>query len=304
MPSNYQPELEKLGLSSTEAEIYLVLLRNGTPMNASAVAAAIGHSRSSVYSGLNALIDIGVVEAEAGYGSRFSAVRPQQALPLLVARKNDELLQCRQIAGELANELESLSVSANADVSDVDSKQVQVLRDPRVISERFYRLQAEAKRTVEFFVKGPIFNVRLGNPEEKKVQRRGVHIRALYERSIVNDERIKPYLNQWIAGGEEARVYEGNLPYKLVVFDRQTVLLTLVQHGGQASAMLVKHHPFASSLGILFDYFWQQSEPLSVQSAGEKGGEAAQAPDQSAKTNNRAPDVTSRNGRRGQSAKK
>src|SRR5438067_103221 len=66
--------LEKVGLSSAEAQIYLALLRNAAPMGASAVVAATGVPRSSVYPILTHLTDRGLLEAEAGYGGRFSAI--------------------------------------------------------------------------------------------------------------------------------------------------------------------------------------------------------------------------------------
>jgi hypothetical protein len=62
---------------------------------------------------------------------------------------------------------------------------------------------------------------------------------------------------------EEARVYDGELPYKLVVLDSQILVLTLVKQSGQSSALLVRHAPFAKSMNILFDSFWDQSKPLT-----------------------------------------
>jgi sugar-specific transcriptional regulator TrmB len=296
MTKALQETLEQLGLAPTEAAIYLILLRNRQALGASAIAARAEMARSSVYPALTRLMDLGLVEGEPAYGSGFTAVRPDQGLESLIVRETQELSARERLAKDLVGELESLA----GPISEItDPKVVQVLRDPRVISERFNRLQAETRRTVEAFVKAPILNPHRGNPEEKKAQRRGVHARALYEQAVISDKNIKPYLKQWIAAGEEARVYEGDLPYKLMVFDRQTVLLTLVQHGGQSSAMLVRHHAFANSLGILFDYFWQQSKPLSFPSRVKKHEAATvKAPDQTRKKTDRVISRLAHNGGR------
>jgi sugar-specific transcriptional regulator TrmB len=272
MDSNYRSKLEQLGLSQAEAEIYLAVLRQG-PLAAAAIAQETGIPRTSIYPNLCSLADKGLVEGGAGYGSKFAAVAPDQAFTALVAREKQTIAEREQIADELAEVLAPLAADSESALDDT----VQILRTPHLISERFDRLQLESEQQMEAFVKAPILSPRLSNPPQKKAQRRGVQVRALYERAVLDDEKVKPYLEAWVAGGEEARVYDGELPYKLVIFDRQVVLLTLVRRNGQSSAMLVRHAPFVKSLGILFDYFWQQAKPLFPEAALKKGKAAARA---------------------------
>jgi sugar-specific transcriptional regulator TrmB len=277
MDSNYRSKLEQLGLSQAEAEIYLAVLQQG-PLAAAAIAQETGIPRTSIYPNLCSLADKGLVEGGAGYGSKFAAVPPEQALAALVAREKQTIAQREQIADELAEVLAPLAADSESALDGT----VQILRTPHLISERFDRLQLESEQQIEAFVKAPILSPRLSNPPQKKAQQRGVRVRALYERAVLDDEKVKPYLEAWVAGGEEARVYNGELPYKLVIFDRQVVLLTLVRRNGQSSAMLVRHEPFVKSLGILFDYFWEQAKPLFPEAAPSRavaraGGKARRA---------------------------
>ena len=76
-------ELEQLGLSSSEAQVYLVLLRSSGGLGASAVASTTGIQRTGIYPILDALLEKGMVERGAGYGGRFTAVASRQALPNL-----------------------------------------------------------------------------------------------------------------------------------------------------------------------------------------------------------------------------
>ena len=276
MRNEHQEALKKIGLSASEAQIYLMLLQKGSPVGASAVASSAGMARSSVYPALNRLTDLGLVEAEAGYGSGFSAVPPKKALPHLIVRETEALSERKQLAGTLVEQLASLAAPTE---SNGESDVIQVLRDPRVIAERFERLQHEAEEQIELFVKAPMFNPRSSNPAEEKAIRRGVRYRCLYESAIVDAPEIKPYLSKWIAAGEEARVHRGELPYKLALFDRHCLLLPLVTADGNGKALFIKHPQLATGLGMLFDYLWNDAAPIAVEQQ-KTTGSATEAPAQ------------------------
>ncbi len=253
--------LEGLGLLESEAQAYLILVRNGA-MPASAIASALGGARSSVYPILNALVEKGLADAGAGYASRFSAVPPEQAIPFLIAREREALAKREQLAKGLVERLSGLAERSETGVEEF----IQVIRSPRAVGERFERLELEAERSLEVFVKAPVLN-RSGNPVQEKILRRGVVIRSLYERAILEVPEIKPYLANWISQGEEARVYEGDLPHKLAIFDRQTVLVHLTMPGDQMRTLFIRHAELAMSLGMLFDSLWEKSGPWSVSTA-------------------------------------
>jgi sugar-specific transcriptional regulator TrmB len=260
MSLNYRHKLEQLGLSAAEAQVYLAVLIHG-PLAAPAVASQTGIARTSVYPTLCSLAEKGLIEGGLGHGSRFTAVAPEDALHALVVREEQTLAERQQIAKELAETLSPLAADAESALDD----SVQVIRTPQLIGERSQRLQLEAARSVELIVKAPIFHLSPSNPAQRKAMERGVHFRCLYERAVMDDPRVERFLQAWIAGGEEARVYDGELPYKLAVFDQEVVLLTLARRsGGAPAAMVVRNSPFARSMSTLFDFFWQQAKPLST----------------------------------------
>jgi len=253
-------QLERVGLSPAEAQIYLALVRNGAPMGASAVVAATGVPRSSVYPTLTRLTDRGLVEAEAGYGGRFSAVPATQALASLIAQEKEELVLREKVASKLASELRLVTELAG---NNGEAEQIQVLRDPRVFAERFERLQDEAKRQIDVFIKAPILNPSYSNPVQERAMRRGVLYRGLYESAIVDAPEIKPYLSKWIAAGETARVHQGELPHKLAIFDRQSILVPLVPpRPGRILFLSIRNTQLAASLGMLFELLWERADPL------------------------------------------
>jgi sugar-specific transcriptional regulator TrmB len=265
MHDAYRAKLESFGLSSGEAQIYLVLLRSGGTLGASALARATRIPRTGVYPLLNSLIHKGIVEAEAGYGSRFTAIPPTHALPSLIARERDEhlekLSQRERLAGDLIGELESI-IEPTAD--NAEAEVIQVLRDPRAVAQRFERLELEAQREVDVFVKAPIFISAEGNPAQQKAQRRGVRFRGVYERAAIETPQNKPSLAKWIAAGEEARIYDGELPHKLAIFDSEIVLMPLIRPHQPTKTVMIRHPQLAQSLTIVFEHFWQRSEPIST----------------------------------------
>src|SRR5687768_10980870 len=96
----HKEKLEQLGLSPAEAQIYLAVLRNG-PLAAARIAHETGIQRTSVYPTLCSLADKGLVAGGTGYGTKFAAVRPDEALRSLVAREKQKIAEQEQIAEEL-----------------------------------------------------------------------------------------------------------------------------------------------------------------------------------------------------------
>lgn len=250
-------ELEQLGLSEPETQVYLVLVENPS-RSASSIADATGLSRTSVYQMLGSLADKGLIEAGAGYGSRFSVLPPEEALTSLVVRERAMLAERERIARSVGQQLASLLPATEA----VPEELIQVVRNPKVIAERYNRLQIEAQHEIQTIVRAPILNPRRDNPVQQEALRRGVRVRGLYEREATEQPEIKPFLKAWVAAGEEARVYGGKLPHKLAIFDHKVVLLPLAMPGDQMRALLIRHRELAVSLSIMFETFWEEAQPI------------------------------------------
>src|SRR5260370_37571105 len=107
MENKNRAELVELGLSPTEAQVYLALVQS-TALSASAIAAATGLSRTATYQILCALSDKGLVESGAGYGTKFGAVAPERALPALIEHEEEALARRKEVAGTLRRRLGAL----------------------------------------------------------------------------------------------------------------------------------------------------------------------------------------------------
>ena len=276
-------KLEALGLSPAEAGVYLALIEAETRLSAQAIADSTGTARSSVYQVVRSLADKGLVEGGAGYGGRYSAVSPEEGLPNLIEREREMLVEKEGLAKELAK----LLASSFGD-GPIEKDVVEILRNPRVIADRFDRLQLEAQDEINGLVKAPLLSPRHSNPIEDKVLRRGVRVRALYESAVLDNKEIAPYIGRWVEAGEEARIYEGILPMKLQLFDARTALLPLEvtaaappqteaieelldnrRERHQITAIIIRHPSLGAGLKVLFDTLWERGRPLAGPSHSE-----------------------------------
>jgi sugar-specific transcriptional regulator TrmB len=264
MKETLAEELTQLGLTPTEAQIYLALVQNGA-MGASAVAAATGLARTAVYPTLGALVDKGLVDAGEGYGSRFSPVPAEQVLPHLMAADKAALDHREQLTTKVIERISSLEEQPDAAPDEL----IQVIRSPRAVAERFDRLQLEAERSIDAFVKGPPVFGDPSNPIQEKAQRRGVHYRGLYEGGLLQESAMKARVLNWMENGEESRVFPGELPQKLVIFDSKIVLMPLVRPGETTKTVIIRHPELAQTLALAFQYLWDRAEPLTHQRPGK-----------------------------------
>ncbi|GAB3439621.1 TrmB family transcriptional regulator [Actinophytocola sediminis] len=263
-----EPVLELLGLSKTEAKVYRCLLGESA-LPAATIADLTRTSRSSVYTVLRSLADKGLIEAGAGYSSRYHAAPPQQALPALLERERAELRAREEHVDQVLPQLTALFGNQADDAGEI----LELLRTPKVVGERFDRLQVEARHTIDIAVRGPI-QIGGRNDEELAAMRRGVRTRAIYDRSALDNPAVNGYLDVWTAEGEQARWYAEDLPMKFAVFDSHTVLMPLVAPTVQGvAAIVVRHRELAAGLEFLFATLWERAEPVDTyQPSGPEGG--------------------------------
>jgi HTH-type transcriptional regulator, sugar sensing transcriptional regulator len=262
MKETLAEELTQLGLTPTEAQVYLALVQNG-PMGASAIAAATGLARTAVYPTLGALVDKGLAEGGEGYGSRFSPVPAEKALPHLLAADKASLVHRERLTAEVI-ELISLLEEQAEQAETVPDELIQVLRGPRALTERFERLQLEAEQSINSFIKGPSMGDP-SNPAQEIALRRGVRYKSLYEGRLLDDTATKARILKWMAMGEEARVYQGELPHRLVIFDSKVVLMPLVRSGESLRTVVIRNPELAQTLSLAFQYLWDRAEPIARQ---------------------------------------
>lgn len=261
--------LEDLGLTKTEARIYLCLLEQ-SPLAAGTIADITGTSRSSVYLILRSLVDKGLVDAGAGYSSRFAPSAPDIAFAGLLERGREEQREREQnVQTALPDLMRRFGSSAAG-----DGELVEILRTPKLVGDRFDRLHAASEQTIDIVVRRPI-QVGGSNQPELDALARGVRVRATYDHGLMHHPEVAANIGTWVAAGEQARVYHGDLPMKFAVFDGHTVLMPLFAPGvGGVVALIVRSRELAGALGLLFETLWTASAPVEPVPQTVGGGHA------------------------------
>jgi predicted DNA-binding transcriptional regulator len=118
--------LEQLGLSKVEARVYLCLLEQ-SPLPAATIADLTKTSRSSVYLVLRSLVDKGLIDAGAGYSSRYRAAPPERALAGLLERDRAEPRSREWHIEQALPELTKLYENSCTEAGEI----VEILRTPK-----------------------------------------------------------------------------------------------------------------------------------------------------------------------------
>lgn len=243
--------LESLGLTSAEASLYLAVL--GSPgIGAQRAGEIAGVPKSSVYPTLRALADKGLVRGGAGYGSRYEAVTPELALTSLIDEQREVIHERERVAKELVEDLADLIPGSEL----LEGELVEIVRDRRVLAERFESLQSSSTTEIQGFVKAPVVATSRGNPGLLDAVARGVRVRSIYENAFLDDGA-----RDFHVPGEEVRVYDGDLPFKLALFDGHTALMPLHTPSERHpfTTLLLRHPSLGAGLQMLFETLWSQS---------------------------------------------
>lgn len=262
---------EQLGLSQTEEQVYLSVLRRGgadtselAQLLTPAVAADLEHT-------LEVLHQRGLVERVAADPPRYRPVDPAVALADHVAAKERDLQRSRQLVEELAQQYVQASAPAPLRPQDV----VEIVVGAREVMERLRGEHRSAQRQVRSMERPPYVQVNTEpNPIEMELLAQGVVHRVIYEEDAVDLPGRWNDIIKGIEAGEQARVVPRS-PAKVLLIDDRLALLPARPGGRFTDAMLIVHPgALLELLSDVFEATWERAMPLRV-SAGELKDESS-----------------------------
>lgn len=134
----------------------------------------------------------------------------------------------------------------------------EILRSPAVIEAQLQKLERECHSSVDILVKGPaVFHT--ANAAEERVLRRGIRVRCIYERSLLEEPDGRTYLDHWRDLGERQKIVE-SVPFRAAVVDRTMVLVPLSGHDRALTSLMVIRAGLGEAIAYLFDLLWD-SQP-------------------------------------------
>jgi hypothetical protein len=133
------------------------------------------------------------------------------------------------------------------------------------VRHRYQQVQQAARVELRMFVTAPFVAVPPGeNAAEPAAADRGVRIRAVLERAVLDEPGASDELVDSLRRGLELRVVE-RLPIKLVLADSDLALVPLVVAPvGDPGAVMLQRSGLVSALDALFENIWAQAYPLEL----------------------------------------
>lgn len=268
-----------LGLPADEATAYreLLSLPSATPTE---LAARVGVEATESRRLLDALEQQGLVARSIEDVARFVAAPPSVAIGALLVRRQHEI----RLAEAEMGSLDELYRSAASQRGAVEV--VEVIRGPDAIRRHLEQLQLGAREEMAAFVKAPatVLSTEDNSAEEHALDR-GVRVRVLLERSMLDAEPgLMAEIERVVAKGEEVRL-AASLPMKLLVVDRVLAILPVLGSAdiGTAGALLVHRSGLLDALIALFEATWESSQRVMTTAAAMAGNGAGGLDDLDAK---------------------
>jgi len=268
----YIHELQQIGLTKREAEVYLALLQK-KEFTAPELAKITTITRTKIYDILQSLVHKGVCNESYKDGQKiFRGIFPKIAFENLITnyekefeqKKMEDIRQMKNAALALEKQLAEVHESGMKSNESLDY--FEILTDPGQIRKRWLSIQRNTKKELFVFVKPPYTGALDDNVvEETDTLQRKILGRGVYEYNKITSSKEKEELIEILETyeriGEEVRIVEA-LPMKLVISDETVTMFSLndrISLKPSITTMIIDHPTFAYSMKRIFFSFWDNA---------------------------------------------
>ena len=259
-------ELEVLGLPAPADAVYRLLV-GAERLSSADVASALGVTPADARVSLRVLEDRGLVSRRLDADDDYMATRPSVGLGAMLAERQNQI----RMAEVVVRQLEETFGASRTERTPADL--VDVVLGADAIRSRFAQIQDGARHEVLALVKAPVAVVgSADNDAEDAAVDRGVQYRAVFERSMLQEEpRLYDEIERVQARGEEMRL-AASVPLKLFIVDRAIALVPLgPTPAAVPGALLVHPSGLLDALVALFEAVWRDSVPAAPGRADLEG---------------------------------
>ncbi len=265
--------LQKIGLSYTEAKVYLNLLKKKN-FTATEISQISGVSRSKIYEILNKLINKGLCIEIRGNVKKYAPTNPETAFNGILLKNKQQFesehKNKKKLVFELSKTLTPLYISEKQNTDALNY--IEVIREKTQIAEKVHILERNAEKEIISFSKAP-FAMSLNNVGDNNISFKcGVKHKGVYEAKELRKPKFFDVVKSYEKAGEEIRVVE-HLPLKLHIFDEKTVVFALENRltpRSNLTTMIIEHEDLAHTLKENFQVYWDKALTLDEFIENEK----------------------------------
>jgi len=191
---------------------------------------------------------------------------PEHAIEVLIAERLSALQDVRRRAAEIGEQVRKATHEADA------VELIEVVSGPGSVRALFLQAMRSGREEMAIFDRPPYATdpEEAGDAQDERAKLAdGFKIRAVFDKSLFEDEYHARRIIEGVAAGEE----EGRVaavPLKLAIIDREWAIVPLLHADGrgQEAAVIVRRSVLLDSLIALFESVWEHAAELKPTSDG------------------------------------
>jgi sugar-specific transcriptional regulator TrmB len=264
IPEEYIETLAELGLTHTEAKVYITLLSLKTA-TAKDTHKDSKIARQEVYRVLSDLEEKGLIEKIIARPSQFKPIPARDAVAILIQNRNKQSLQLqkkaiKQFRNLAIERVEALPHSSSSQFVMLSKNEIDPAGPIGKIGKAIYKAQKNVMCSITF----PVFNKAKLIDEHiwKKVAGRGVRFKFIISRESNADEEFNP--GQILENNDcfEVRWATNVIPASMLLIDRREVFCRL-GHDTDGPVLWSNNFFFVAMIIDYFETKWKSLERIS-----------------------------------------
>jgi hypothetical protein len=254
-------EMSVFGVSAAEEEIYRHFLRNpDTPADDIHLRLHIEPDTARLC--LGRLYELGLLHP-TGPDGLISPTDPEVALTRLVDVRLHDLHQELQRVTRSRHVVDGLRAELGArSPSPQGIEQLEGLAEIRDRIDDLAFFARDEILSVEPYTRLSPENIERSRPLDLRCLRRGVRIRSVVLRKVLQDGPTAGYLRELVSHGAMIRVVEDTTE-RILVYDRAAALVPLDPQNTSRGALLAHKSGIVANIIALFEKIWDEAEDLA-----------------------------------------
>jgi sugar-specific transcriptional regulator TrmB len=256
--------LLNLGLTASQAKVYLALLKLGVDSKGTTIAKFAGVPRQDVYRLLAELQQVGIVQKKLARPATFRSARPEQAVSILLERKISNFSELKREADDFVNSIkEGLGVEQ---LVPTEFDQFILISEREAITckarDLLEKTQKTANHIMPFNELVPWLTVLSKSIDE--VLNRGVEIKWITEKPA-NTSLISKFLKTYTERKNfKLRFLPKPVSAKMAIHDSKQVVLALFAYSSfaRSPALWSNNTSFATIAESYFETCWKSAMEL------------------------------------------
>lgn len=250
--------LEKLGLSKSQARVYLAIV-TVQKANVAKIASLSKVARPDVYRILSTLEENGLVKKIIGSPITFEATPLKQACEMLLENKKEEYIEIQHNTNNLINKF-----NLNSHLYNVDIGNFQIVSSVKLLREMLGDENTNARTSIDLITKWRnirpvVFGVHQFFPNAIK---RGVKIRVIVDYDPTEKKLASALSNPLL----EIRYLGERVPIKATIYDKRKASMSVGFSYDDIVPSLWSDNPvFLKMMEAYFDTLWQKAITLPVE---------------------------------------